>query len=141
MARGFVVPERFGTRPGAAEALCRAAAKGYLTARVTVRAPNLRSQQRHGFAYHTPRPTGAIAMSMKNVASPAIPLPPPKRNLLAHIPGNEGWPVVGRTLSILADPKGEVERMAAKYGLVYWSRVLGETSLSVLGPEDTALRF
>src|SRR5207245_3993473 len=28
------------------------------------------------------RPTGAIAMSMQNVASPAISLNPPKRNLL-----------------------------------------------------------
>jgi cytochrome P450 len=78
-------------------------------------------------------------MSIQSVASPAMPLTPPKRNLLAHIPGDEGWPVIGRTLSILADPKGEVERMAAKYGLVYRSRVLGETSVSVLGPEANEL--
>ncbi|MDB5635944.1 MAG: cytochrome [Bradyrhizobium sp.] len=78
-------------------------------------------------------------MSMQSVASPAVTLRPPKRNLLAHIPGDEGWPVVGRTLSILADPKGEVERMAAKYGLVYRSRVLGETSISLLGPEANEL--
>src|ERR1700724_2455823 len=74
-------------------------------------------------------------MSMQSVASPATTLNPPKRNLLSHIPGDEGWPVIGRTLAILADPKGEVERMAAKYGHVYRSRVLGETSVSVLGPE------
>jgi len=74
-------------------------------------------------------------MSMQSVASPAIKLTPPKRNSLAHIPGDEGWPVVGRTLAILADPKGEVERMGAKYGLVYRSRVLGETSVTLLGPE------
>src|ERR1700694_1228438 len=78
-------------------------------------------------------------MSMQSVASPAITLNPPKRNLLSHIPGDEGWPVVGRTLAILADPKGEVERMAAKHGLVYRSRVLGETSMSVLGPEANEL--
>src|ERR1700682_4285045 len=78
-------------------------------------------------------------MSMQSVASPAITLKPPKRNLLSHIPGDEGWPVVGRTLAILADPKGEVERMAAKYGLVYRSRVLGETSISLLGPEANEL--
>ena len=58
-----------------------------------------------------------------------------RRHALAHIPGDEGWPVIGRTLNILADPKGEVERMAAKYGLVYRTRVLGETGLSLLGPE------
>ena len=78
-------------------------------------------------------------MSMQNVASPAISLNAPKRNLLAHIPGDEGWPVIGRTLAILADPKGEVERMAAKYGLVYRSRILGETSITMLGPEANEL--
>src|SRR5438132_4413687 len=78
-------------------------------------------------------------MSMQNLASPAISLNPPKRNLLAHIPGDEGWPVIGRTLAILADPKGEVERMAAKYGLVYRSRILGETSITMLGPEANEL--
>ena len=66
-------------------------------------------------------------------------LTPAKRTSLQHIPGNEGWPLVGRTLSILADPKGEVERMAARYGLIYRSRVLGETSISVLGPEANEL--
>jgi len=74
-------------------------------------------------------------MSMQSVASPAMTLTPPNRNSLAHIPGDEGWPVIGRTLAILADPKGEVERMAVKHGHVYRSRVLGETSISVLGPD------
>src|ERR1700724_3261052 len=78
-------------------------------------------------------------MSMQSVASPATTLNPPKRNLLSHIPGDEGWPVIGRTLAILADPKGEVERMAATYGLVYRSRVLGETSINLLGPEANEL--
>ena len=57
------------------------------------------------------------------------------RGTLAHIPGNEGWPVIGRTLNVLADPKGEVERMAAKYGTVYRTRMLGETGVCLLGPE------
>ncbi len=78
-------------------------------------------------------------MSMQTLASPAIPLTPPKRSSLGHIPGDEGWPIVGRTLAVLADPKGEVERMAAKHGLVYRSRVLGETSISLLGPEANEL--
>jgi len=78
-------------------------------------------------------------MSMQSVASPAITLHPPKRNLLAHIPGDEGWPVIGRTLAILADPKGEVERMAARHGAVYRSRVLGETIVTMLGPEANEL--
>ena len=78
-------------------------------------------------------------MSIQSVASPTITLTAPKRGSLAHIPGDEGWPIIGRTLAILADPKGEVERMAAKYGLVYRSRVLGETSITVLGPEANEL--
>jgi cytochrome P450 len=78
-------------------------------------------------------------MSMQHVASPAISFTPPKRNSLTHIPGDEGWPIIGRTLTILADPKGEVERMAAKYGLVYRSHVLGETSITALGPEANEL--
>src|ERR1700704_3383501 len=81
-----------------------------------------------------------FAMSMQSVASPAAAfVGPPKRAALAHIPGDEGWPVIGRTLAVLADPKGEVERMAATYGHVYRSRVLGETSISVLGPEANEL--
>jgi cytochrome P450 len=66
-------------------------------------------------------------------------LNPPKRSALAHIPGEEGWPIIGRTLAVLADPKGEVERMATTYGPVYRSRVLGETSVSLLGPEANEL--
>src|SRR6266478_1719913 len=88
---------------------------------------------------HRLGPTGAIAMSMHSAASPAFVLAPPKRSALAHIPGEEGWPIIGRTLAVLADPKGEVERMAAKHGLVYRSRVLGETSISVLGREANEL--
>ena len=70
---------------------------------------------------------------------PRLRFTPPKRYSLAHIPGDEGWPIIGRTLAILADPKGEVERMAAKHGLVYRSRVLGETSITALGPEANEL--
>jgi cytochrome P450 len=62
-------------------------------------------------------------------------LAPPKRSALAHIPGDEGWPVIGRTFEVLADPKGQVEMMARNYGPVYRSRVLGETSITLLGPE------
>ncbi|WP_159008154.1 cytochrome P450 [Bradyrhizobium sp. S69] len=81
----------------------------------------------------------SMQASMQTLASPAIPLTPPKRGSLRHIPGDEGWPIVGRTLAVLADPKGEVERMAAKHGMVYRSRVLGETSISLLGPEANEL--
>ena len=78
-------------------------------------------------------------MSMQSVVSPAIGFTPPKRNSLTHIPGDEGWPIIGKTLQVLADPKGHVERNAAKYGLVYRSHIFGETSIVLLGPEANEL--
>src|SRR6201747_2612327 len=78
-------------------------------------------------------------MSMQSVASPAYSFTPPKRNTLTHIPGDEGWPLIGKTLEVLADPKGQVERMHAKYGPVYRSHLFGETSISLLGPEANEL--
>ena len=53
-------------------------------------------------------------MSMQSVASPAYSFTPPKRNSLTHIPGDEGWPMIGKTLEVLADPKGQVERQRRK---------------------------
>ncbi len=54
---------------------------------------------------------------------------------LRHIPGEDGWPVVGITLRLLADPKGEVERLAARHGHVYRSRAFGVRSVNLLGPD------
>src|ERR1017187_4489862 len=123
-SQGFVPLYKIGilarTKPGG---FAPAATTGYLMASVLP----------------MPRTNGAIAMSMQSVASPAIPLTPPKRNSLTHIPGDEGWPLIGKTLQVLADPKGQVERQAAKYGLVYRSHLFGETSLVLLGPEANEL--
>jgi len=78
-------------------------------------------------------------MSMQGLASPAISITPPNPNSLRHIPGDEGWPLVGNTLNVLADPKGHVESKSAKYGLVYRTRMFGETSIVLLGPEANEL--
>ena len=78
-------------------------------------------------------------MSMQSVASPVYTFTPPRRNSLTHIPGDEGWPLIGKTLEVLADPKGQVERQSKKYGLVYRSHLFGETSLVLLGPEANEL--
>ena len=78
-------------------------------------------------------------MSMQGIAAPAYSFTPPKRNSLTHIPGDEGWPLIGKTLEVLADPKGQVERQSKKYGLVYRSHLFGETSLVLLGPEANEL--
>jgi cytochrome P450 len=74
-----------------------------------------------------------IACDRKPVATPAIPDPP--LGALAHIPGTEGWPLVGNTLRLLADPKGAVEHFANKYGPVYRSYAFGGRTISLLGPE------
>jgi hypothetical protein len=77
-------------------------------------------------------------MSMQSVASPEISLTPPKRNALKHIPGDEGWPIIGKTLEVLADPKGYIESNATRYGLVYRSHMFGETSIVLLGRRPTS---
>src|SRR5438105_13647030 len=78
-------------------------------------------------------------MSMQSVASPVYTFTAPRRNSLTHIPGDEGWPLIGKTLEVLADPKGQVERQSKKYGLVYRSHLFGETSIVLLGPEANEL--
>jgi cytochrome P450 len=78
-------------------------------------------------------------MSIQYADSSVGSIAPPKRGALAHIPGDEGWPIVGRTFEVLADPKGSVEKMAATYGLVYRTRILGETSINLLGPDANEL--
>src|SRR3979409_1000168 len=78
-------------------------------------------------------------MSMQSVASPSISFTPPKRNSLTHIPGDEGWPLIGKTLDVLADPKGQPERQSAKYALIYRRHIFGETSVVMLGPEANEL--
>jgi cytochrome P450 len=78
-------------------------------------------------------------MSMQSVASPVYSFSKPRRNSMTHIPGDEGWPLIGKTFEVLADPKGQVERQSKKYGLVYRSHLFGETSLVLLGPEANEL--
>lgn len=75
----------------------------------------------------------AIIFDAKAAVASVIPEPP--LSALAHIPGTDGWPFVGNTLQYVVDPKGVVERFAAKYGTVYRSRVFGGRSISLLGPE------
>jgi cytochrome P450 len=64
---------------------------------------------------------------------------PPHRRALAHIPGNGGWPVIGSTFDVLADPKAYFEAQAARHGLVVRVNVLGETGVQLLGPAANEL--
>jgi cytochrome P450 len=78
-------------------------------------------------------------MSMQSLTPSAVIAQPgparADRAALSHIPGDEGWPVIGRTFKVLADPLGEVQMMARRFGPIYRTRLLGETSISLLGPE------
>lgn len=74
-----------------------------------------------------------ITLDRRAEATPAVAYPP--LHALTHIPGTDGWPILGNTLQLLADPKGSVERYAAKYGLVYRNRAFGGRTISLLGPQ------
>ena len=81
-------------------------------------------------------------MSVQSLVRPSAPAPvtgPAPSTALAHIPGDDGWPIVGHTLSLLADPKGFVERRARRYGPVYRSHAFGQANVSLLGPEGNEL--
>ncbi len=64
---------------------------------------------------------------------------PTPSSALAHIPGDDGWPLVGHTLVLLSDPKGFVERRAQRYGPIYRSRAFGQTiTFRCLAPRPTS---
>jgi len=58
-------------------------------------------------------------------------------DLLAHVPGDRGWPVVGHTLSFVHDAAGLVERHRRAHGDVFRMRVLGREGVTFLTPQAT----
>ncbi len=80
-----------------------------------------------------------MSLSATARRGPTYPLRRTDSSALAHIPGEEGWPIVGNTLKVLADPKGFVEGMAERHGLVHRTRIFGETSVALLGAEANEL--
>ncbi len=75
----------------------------------------------------------STALNGSIAAKPAIPAS--DRAALAHIPGDDGFPLVGDTFRFIADPLGYAEAMARQYGLVHRTRVFGLRSVSLLGPD------
>jgi cytochrome P450 len=65
----------------------------------------------------------------------AAPVPAPGRAALAHLPGDDGYPLVGDTFGFLADPLGLVQQKARQYGLVYRTRAFGQRTIALLGPD------
>ena len=58
---------------------------------------------------------------------------------LDHIPGDDGWPIVGTTFALLADPIGYSEKMRAKYGQVYRNNGFGRRGVALFGAEANEL--
>lgn len=58
---------------------------------------------------------------------------------LDHIPGEDGWPLVGNTFKMLADPAKFGWDMIAKYGNVYRNRAFGQRQVALFGPEANEL--
>lgn len=79
------------------------------------------------------------SLSVTTAQGPNVALRRASRDALAHIPGEDGWPIVGRTFELLAQPQGFVEYMAKTYGPVHRTRALGDVSVGLLGPEANEL--
>jgi len=58
---------------------------------------------------------------------------------LDHIPGEDGYPVIGNTLEQLSDYRSFTKRMVAKYGRVYRNNSFGGRSVALHGPEANEL--
>lgn len=58
---------------------------------------------------------------------------------LDHIPGEDGWPVLGTTIMQLSDPLGFQRRMTETYGPVYRTRSFGRRGVNLIGAEANEL--
>jgi cytochrome P450 len=56
-----------------------------------------------------------------------------------HIPGKDGWPLVGTTLEQLKDPHAFTKKMFAEHGPVYRANSFGGRFVALLGPEANEL--
>ena len=64
---------------------------------------------------------------------------PQPSHALDHIPGEDGWPIVGTTFQLLADPLGYGERMRSKYGNVYRNKGFGRRGVMLFGADANEL--
>ncbi|VAV95814.1 Cytochrome P450 [hydrothermal vent metagenome] len=58
---------------------------------------------------------------------------------LAHIPGEEGVPFFGTTLSLLADPTGFGQRMFEKHGSIFHTNSFGNRNIVLFGADANEL--
>lgn len=58
---------------------------------------------------------------------------------LDHIPGEDGWPVLGTTIMQLSDPTGFQQRMLETYGPVFRTRSFGRRGVNLIGADANEL--
>ena len=58
---------------------------------------------------------------------------------LDHIPGEAGWPIVGNTFRMLADPHGFARHMIETYGPVYKGKAFGGWNVALVGADANEL--
>lgn len=58
---------------------------------------------------------------------------------LDHVPGEDGWPVLGTTLMQLADPLGFQRRMVETHGPVFRTRSFGRRGVNLIGADANEL--
>ncbi len=58
---------------------------------------------------------------------------------LAHIPGEDGLPVIGTTLRVLRDPPGYAAHMIRTYGKIFRGNAFGQPSIQLVGAEANEL--
>ena len=63
----------------------------------------------------------------------------PSGRELSHIPGEKGYPIVGRTFTQLADPHAFTRRMVETYGKVYKVHSMGGWNVALIGAEANEL--
>ncbi|MEY2926071.1 MAG: hypothetical protein RL367_548 [Pseudomonadota bacterium] len=56
-----------------------------------------------------------------------------------HVPGEDGWPIVGTTLMQLKDPPAFTARMVAKHGTIYRLKSFGGRFVQMLGADANEL--
>ena len=61
------------------------------------------------------------------------------KGALRHLPGDDGIPVFGNTLALVADPMGFARRMHATHGNIYRTRAFGVRQVTLIGPEANEL--
>ncbi len=64
---------------------------------------------------------------------------PPSEAQLAHIPGEQGLPILGTTLKVIRDPIGFGKYMSERYGSVYRTHSFGKQNVMLLGADATEL--